>query len=318
MLRIVFFGTPDFAVPTLRALLESDHRVVGVVSQPDRPRGRGQHLQHTPVKAVAISAGVPVLQPARLKDESTLDQVRALDADLGVVVAYGRILPEALLAVPRLGLVNVHASLLPAWRGAAPIHRAVIAGDRETGITIMRVVKELDAGAMLARATLAIGPDETSAALEARLAPLGAALLVETLRRIEAGTVVEEPQDPARATHAPRLTREESPIDWARPAAELHNRVRGLQPWPTAVCAIDGRRLSVLAARPEPWPASTAPAEPGTVLDARGDRVVVACGEGTALALLAVQPEGRRVMRVRDYLAGHRLVAGARFTTPTA
>jgi len=318
MLRIVFFGTPEFAVPTLRALLASAHRVVGVVSQPDRPRGRGQQMQHTPVKAVALGAGLPVLQPTRLKDEETLAQLRALRADLGVVAAYGRILPEALLAIPRLGLINVHASLLPAWRGAAPIHRAVIAGDRETGVTIMRVVKELDAGAMLARAAVEIGPDDTSAQLEARLAPLGAALLVDTLAPLEAGTLVEVPQDSARATYAARLTREESPIDWARPAAEVHNRVRGLQPWPTALCAVEGRRVAVLASRPESWPAGRPHAEPGTVLEARADRFLVACGGASALALLTLQPEGRRAMGVRDYLAGHRLVAGTRLTTPAA
>jgi methionyl-tRNA formyltransferase len=318
MLRVVFFGTPRFAVPTLRALLESRHRVVGVVSQPDRPRGRGQVLQPTPVKAVALEAGLPVLQPTRLKAEETLAEVRALGADLGVVAAYGRILPDALLALPPRGLVNVHASLLPAWRGAAPIHRAVMAGDSETGVTIMRVVAELDAGAMLARARTPIGPDETSAQLESRLAELGAALLVETLDPLEAGTLVEEPQDASRATYAARLTREESPIDWSKPAGEIHNRVRGLQPWPTTVCVISGRRVAVLASRPEPDAMAAGALDPGTVIEARAERLVVACGRGSALALLILQPEGRRTMNTREFLSGHRVVPGTRCTAPPA
>jgi methionyl-tRNA formyltransferase len=259
-----------------------------------------------------------VLQPTRLKAEETLAEVRALGADLGVVAAYGRILPDTLLAVPPRGLVNVHASLLPAWRGAAPIHRAVMAGDSETGVTIMRVVAELDAGAMLARARIPIGPDETSALLEARLAELGAALLVETLDPLEAGTLVEEPQDASRATYAARLTRDESPIDWSKPAGEIHNRVRGLQPWPTAVCAIAGRRITVLASRPEPEPTAGGGLAPGTVVEARADRLVVACGQGSALALITLQPEGRRAMNTREFLSGHRILPGTRCTAPPA
>lgn len=315
MLRLLFFGTPDFAVPSLEALLASDHPVVGVITQPDRPRGRGQHVVAPPVKLAAAGCGIPVWQPTRLKDDLFLGQLRALEPDLGVVAAYGRILPDALLAVPRLGLVNVHASLLPKWRGASPVHRAVMSGQPETGVTIMRVVTELDAGPMLASATCAIGPDETSPELERRLAELGASLLRPVIEALEAGTLREVPQEHARATFAPRLTKDEGPIDWSLPAEAIRNRIRGLQPWPMASTWAAGKRLIVLGSRLADTRSAVDAIAPGTVIDARA-RLVVACGGRTALELTQVQPEGRRPMAAREFVAGHRLVPGTRLGPP--
>ena len=315
MLRLVFFGTPAFAVPSLEALIGSQHAVAGVVTQPDRPRGRGQKLCAPPVKDTALAHGLPVWQPERLKDEALLSELRRLAPDLGVVAAYGRILPETLLGLPRLGMINVHASLLPAWRGAAPVHRAVMAGETETGVTIMRVVRELDAGPVLMQVVRPVGPDETSAEVERDLARLGASLLVPAIAALEAGTAVEAPQDHSRATYAPRLTREESPIDWSAPAAVVHDRVRGLHPWPLAATWLDGARILVLRTRLLERPAGTSAAPAGSVLDTHG-RLIVACGEGTALEILELQPEGRRQMVAREFLAGRHLVPGARLTAP--
>jgi len=315
---IVFFGTPQFAVPTLQRLLDSTHTVAGVVTQPDRPRGRGHRVTDAPVKALAVERHIPVMQPDRLKPPDVADAMRAWQPDLGVVAAYGRIIPEHLLAIPRLGMINVHASLLPRYRGAAPVHRAVIDGESETGITIMRVVKELDAGAMFARATRPIGPDETSDVVEAALAELGANLLARVVEQIAAGTAREEPQDPARATYAPRLTKEEGLIDWSQPSSGIHNRVRGLYPWPHAYTFVDGARLIVLRSRVDPADLEgprdnedKAPALPGTIVGVTRDAIQVATGEGGQLAIVEVQPEGRRPMLVRDFLAGHPIRPGA-------
>ena len=244
-LRVVYFGTPGFAVPPLQALLRSRHQVVAVVSQPDRPKGRGQRTAATPTKELAVLCGVPVLQPTRLKDDVFLAELAALRPDLGVVAAYGRILPDALLALPPLGMINVHASLLPRYRGAAPVHRSVIAGDAETGVTIMRVVQELDAGPMIETATRRIDPDETSVEVERGLAELGAKILVGVVDRLADGPVTEIPQDHARATYAPKITRAEGSIDWSLPAAAIHNLVRGLQPWPLVSVSLDGVRCAI-------------------------------------------------------------------------
>jgi methionyl-tRNA formyltransferase len=316
MLRVVFFGTPEFAVPTLEALIASRHEVVGAITQPDRPRGRGQQLAEPPVKARARAADIPVWQPDRLKDDTWLAAIRGLRADVGVVAAYGKILPQVLLDIPPRGLLNVHASLLPRHRGASPIHRAVMEGDSETGITIMRVVLALDAGPMLARRARAIGPDETSEDVERDLAQIGAALLVETLDALETGTVVETPQDDARATFAPRLTKEEGLIDWSLPASALHDRVRGLRPWPQAFTFLDGRRIVVHRGRAAGVGPVAAETAPGTVVEAHADRLVVAAGAGTAFEILVLQPEGRRPMPTRDFLAGRRVEPGSRFGGP--
>jgi methionyl-tRNA formyltransferase len=333
-LRIVLFGTPAFAVPTLDALLTAaPHEVVGVVTQPDRPRGRGQKVSDAPVKARAIAAGLPVLQPERMKDEAFLQTLSSWDADLGVVVAYGRILTEAILAIPRLGMINVHGSLLPRYRGAAPVHRAIIDGDFSTGITIMRVVKALDAGPMLATDHRAIGPDETSEEVERALAQIGSRLLVGVVDQIARGQSRETSQDDALATYAHRLTKDDGIIDWAWPALRVHNLIRGLHPWPHALSFVQGKRVILRrSAIDTPGPERLQPGAdvgrglrdastlseagsdpPGTILEADGDRLIVATGNGL-LRLIEIQAEGKRPMGVREFLAGHRLIAGDRFT----
>jgi methionyl-tRNA formyltransferase len=310
---VVFFGTPQFAVPTLRRLLDSSHPVAGVVTQPDRPRGRGQKVSHGPVKALALERGIPVYQPDRLKPPDVADTLRGWQADLGVVAAYGRIIPEHLLTIPRFGMINVHASLLPKYRGAAPVHRAVIHGDDQTGVTIMRVVKELDAGGMFAKVTKPIGPTETSDVVEAALADLGADLLLTVVDQIASGTAREEPQDDTQATYAPRLTKEEGLIDWTQSASRIHNRVRGLYPWPHAYTFFNGTRLIVLQSAVATGSAGASASSPGAILRATSEAVHVATGDGE-LAILEVQPEGRRAMRVHDFLLGHRLVPGEAFS----
>ena len=308
-LRIVFFGTPEFAVPTLEGLLASRHVVVGAVTQPDRPRGRGQQVTASPVKTLALSRGVPVLQPEKMRDETFLAALRALDADLGVVAAYGRILTDTMLAIPRLGMVNVHASLLPRWRGAAPIHRAILAGDTTTGVTIMRVVRELDAGPMMATVREEIGPSQTTGALERILATRGAQVLIEIVERLAEGPVPEEPQPATGVTYADRITKEDAPIFWWRPAGEIHNQVRALNPWPLASTSVDGMRVLVVESEAGAE-AAPAGALPGTVLAAQGDRFVVAAGHGT-VQLLTLKPEGKRAMAAREFLAGHPVRPGA-------
>lgn len=306
-LRIVYFGTPGFAVPSLRALVESRHHVVALVSQPDRPKGRGHHVVPTPTKELANESSVPVMQPTRLRDEAFLGAIADYDADLGVVAAYGRILPDALLAIPRLGMINVHASLLPKYRGAAPIHRAVMAGDEVTGVTIMRVVAELDAGPMLATSERPIGMNETSVDVERDLANIGAAVLLDVVERLSQGRIEEVPQDDARATYAPKIEKTEGPIDWSLPARVIHNRVRGLQPWPMASANIAGLRC--LIHRTALTDAVTdAPA--ATIVEAAGDVVAVAAGAGSVLEIVSIQPEGRRAMSVREFLSARALRPG--------
>lgn len=308
-MRVAFFGTPAFAVPTLQHLLDSRHDVVAVVSQPDRPKGRGQKLQPTPTKATAASRGVPVLQPERIREETFLRAIADMHLDVGVVAAYGRILPESLLALPRLGMVNVHASLLPEYRGAAPVHRAVIDGRAETGVTIMRVVRELDAGAMMAAVRRPIGPDETSVEVEQALAHLGAPLLVSVVDRLAAGEATEVPQDDTLATYARKIEKSEGDIDWTLPAARIHNLVRGLQPWPLVSGWLEGRRF--LVHRTELSGVAT-DAPPGSVVDAGAGTLAVAGGDGRVLRIVQIQPEGKRVMSARDYLAGHHVPIGSR------
>jgi methionyl-tRNA formyltransferase len=306
-LRIVYFGTPAFAVPTLRALLATRHMVVALVSQPDRARGRGQHVTPTPTKAVALEAGVPVLQPLKLREQAFLSSIAGFDADLGVVAAYGRILPDALLGIPRLGMINVHGSLLPKYRGAAPVHRAVMAGETMTGITIMRVVTELDAGPMLAAATRPIGPDDTSVEVERDLSEIGAGSLIEVVDRLAQGPVVETPQDDRLATFAPKLEKSESPIDWELSAREIHNRVRGLQPWPMASTTIGGGRVLIHRTQ---LADDSVRADGGTIVAAHADALSVAAGNGAVLRLVVIQPEGRRAMTAREFLSGHKLQPG--------
>jgi len=309
-LRIVYFGTPTFAIPPLEALLSSRHRVVAVVSQPDRPRGRGQQLRPTPTRELAETRGVPVLQPPRIRDESFLRAIRDLAPDLGVVAAFGRILPDELLTIPRLGMINVHASILPRYRGAAPIQRAVLAGDEETGVTIMRVVSELDAGPTFGIERVPIGPAATSGEVEALVARAGAPLLLRVVEDLAAGRAVETPQDHQQATYAPKVTKAEGAINWSESAAAIHDKVRGLQPWPLASTHLEDeryviRRSAIHSAR------TTEP--PGAVVEAHGDTLSVACGDGSVLRILEIQPEGRRSMTAREFLAGRHLAPGDRF-----
>jgi len=313
-LRVVYFGTPGFAVPSLEHLFRSRHQVVGVVTQPDRPRGRGQQVSDGPVKALAKAAGLPVSQPERLARDQFESTLVGFAADIGVVAAYGKILPDWLLATPRLGLINVHASLLPRYRGASPIHRAVIAGDAETGVTIMRVVKALDAGAMLSTVRVPIGPDDTTTDVEAVLAVRGAELAVTTLDAIEAGTSTETPQDDSQATYAPKLTKTEGRVDWSQTSARVHNLVRGLWPWPHAFSYLREERLILHRSR---LSSRTSDASPGTIVAASAaDGLHVACGDGTAIELLDIQLEGKRVMSARDAMASRTLVPGAQFGSP--
>jgi len=312
-LRVAFFGTPGFAVPTLERLVHSLHPVVGVITQPDRPRGRGQHVTDGPVKGLAVALGLKVFQPEKLARDQFEFQLRSLNADIGVVAAYGKILPDWLLALPRFGLINVHASLLPKYRGASPVHRAVINGDPETGVTIMRVVKALDAGPMLATVTVPIGPDDTTTIIESLLAIRGADLLVKTLEAIENGTAHETPQDESQVTYAPKLAKGEGLIDWSRPATAIHNLVRGLWPWPHAFAYLGGVRYIVHRSR---LSSHAAMAAPGSVIVASAmEGLHVACGQG-ALELLDLQLEGKRVMNARDAMASKALTVGARFTNP--
>jgi methionyl-tRNA formyltransferase len=307
-LRVVFMGSPEFAVPCQDALLSTEE-VVAVVTQPDKPVGRGLAVQPPPVKLRAQAAGVPVMQPASVRKPPFLDELRALAPDVCVVVAYGKILPPEVLAVPKHGCLNVHASLLPKYRGAAPVQRAIIDGEPATGVTIMRIVKELDAGPMLASVRRPIGRAETSEEVERDLARLGAQLLVSTVDALADGAVTETPQDDAASTYAQRLTKEDGRIEWARPAVRIHNLIRGLHPWPHAYTRRGSERLIIRRAEPSPVSEDV---PPGTVLRASGDDLWVATGEGT-LRVIELQAEGKRAMPVREFLAGHHLVLGERF-----
>ena len=312
---IVFFGTPQFAVPTLLHLLDSRHSVAGVVTQPDRPRGRGQKIVDAPVKATAVARGLPVLQPDRLRDPAVMETMRQWQPDLGVVVAYGKLIPEELLRVPRHGMINVHASLLPKYRGAAPVPRAVIDGETVTGVTIMQVVGALDAGDMLAKLTRAIQPDDTSDAVERDLSEMGARLLLDVVDQIDAGSVSPEPQDDALSSYAPRLRKEEGLIDWSLRARAIHDRVRGLSPWPHAYTYLEGARIILLRTHVVGGNGERARAAvPGEVVEVTRDAIHVATGHGGAVAIDELQAEGRKPVKTRDFLAGRPVTPGARFT----
>lgn len=317
-LRIVFYGTPSFAATTLDRLLASAHDVVAVVTQPDRPRGRGRRMFPSAVKELAAAKELLVLQPERLTDETFRARLTACEHDLAVVAAYGRLLPEWLLGACAHGAINVHASLLPKWRGAAPVHRAIMAGETETGVTIIQLVKEMDAGPMLARRARPIEPSETSSAVEAALAEIGADLLVDTVDRIAAGTAVFEEQDHGLATLAPRLTKADGVLDWRRPAEAIHNQVRGLQPWPHASAALDGKRYLIHRTTLVMPPSDgSSPAEPpGTIVEAHLDSLIVAAGDDHSVAIHELQPEGGSRLSARAFLAGRPWRPGVRFDLP--
>ena len=303
-MKIVFMGTPDFAVPSLEALLKAGHQVCGVFSQPDKPVGRHQNkLCPTPVKAAALSHGLPVFQPESLRDGSALEQLRELAPELIVVAAYGRILPQEILDLPPMGCINVHSSLLPRYRGAAPINWAVVNGDSETGVTIMKVVPELDAGDILGQVSTPIDPEETVETLHDRLAGLGGELLVRVVEELAQGRSTATPQDAALVTYAPMLSRALSPIDWSKSAHAIHNQVRGLVPWPaTSTDIFGGDAVKVFSVTET---GESAGKEPGAVVRAGKDGIDVACGDGKVLRILELQAPGSRRMPAADYLRGH-------------
>lgn len=308
-MRIVFMGTPDFAVPSLDALLRSDDQVVGVVTQPDRPKGRGQTLTPPPVKVLALQHGLPVLQPEKMKDPAFLDALRAWQPELIAVTAFGRILPKIILELPPRGCVNVHGSLLPKYRGAAPIQWVVINGETETGITTMLMDEGMDTGPMLLTARVPIDPTDTGGSLAQKLAPIGGALLVETIRQLKAGTLVPHPQDHASATLAPMLKKEDGLIDWGLPATSIANRVRGLSPWPGAFTYSGGERWLLWTVAPTDLP--SAGSLPGSIVETRPDALLVATGD-TLLAIKEFQPANSRRMTLTQYLAGHAPPTGIR------
>ena len=301
-MKILFMGTPDFAVPSLQALIEAGHEIVGVFTQPDKPKNRGMKLQPPPVKVVAVDHDIPVFQPTKLRDGTALETIQGLAPDLIVVAAYGRILPQEILDYPKLGCINVHSSLLPKYRGSAPIHWAILNGDAESGVTIMNVVLELDAGDIISQAVTPIDPDETVENLHDRLADMGAKLLVDTVVAIENGTATRTPQQADLVTHAPMLSRALSPMDFTRPARELHNQVRGLIPWPAAVTELNGTRCKIFSTSVL---AETTGKAPGTVIAADKKGLKIACGGGTVLQINELQADGGKRLKAADYLRGH-------------
>lgn len=305
-MRILFMGTPDFAVASLRRLVEDGHEICGVFTQPDKPKNRGMKLTFSPVKEYALTQNLPVFQPLTMKDGTALETCRRLAPELIVVAAYGRILPEELLQVPPYGSINVHSSLLPKYRGAAPINWAILNGERETGVTIMYMAKELDAGDIIHVLKTPIDPEETAQELTERLALLGAQALSETVALLKEGKAVRTPQDHSAQTYAPMLSKALSPMDWNRPALALHNQVRGLIPWPCASTVLGGKQVKVFRTE---LGGKTA-AAPGTVVAAGKQGIEIACGDGQILRITQLQAEGGKRMAAADYLRGHSVQVG--------
>ena len=299
-LRIIFAGTPDFAARHLQALLNSEHEVVAVYSQPDRPAGRGQQLQASPVKQLAVQHDIPVYQPKSLKKAKAQAELAALNADLMVVVAYGLILPAVVLSTPKLGCINVHGSILPRWRGAAPIQRALWAGDAQTGVTIMQMDEGLDTGAMLSIATLPISQGDTSASLYEKLAEIGPKALLDALQDLPALQQKAVEQDNSQANYAEKLSKEEAQLDFTKPAVALEREIRAFNPWPVSYLQLGNQQLKIWQARVEPL---TQTATPGTVLKVDKKGIVIATGEG-ALVLEQLQPPGKKAMAVADFING--------------
>lgn len=304
-MRVVFMGTPEIAATCLEKIIADGFRVVGVYTQPDRPKNRGMKLAFSPVKEVALANGLPVYQPENFREDETVEQLRALQPDVIAVVAYGRILPQRVLDIPSQGCINIHASILPSYRGSAPYQWAVLDGLQETGVTAMYLCREMDAGDIIDVAKTPIGPDETAGELLDRLAVLGAQLLSTTLTGIENRTVTAVPQDRTQATYAPMLDKTMSPIDWTKTAQQVHNHVRGLNPWPVATAQLGGKRFkiyttAVVEGKPD--------AAPGTVLGLTKTGLQIACGEG-AVELRVLQAEGGKRMAAPDYFRGHPLEA---------
>ena len=303
-MRIVFMGTPDFAVASLRALCEGGYDVVGVFTQPDRPKGRGNKVVMTPVKEYAVSRGIPVFQPQHIRRDGLAD-LQALAPDLCVTAAFGQILSQAVLDVPPLGTINVHASLLPRHRGSAPINWAILQGDKEAGVTTMMTARGIDNGDMLLRATTPIAPGETAGELTERLSIMGASLLLDTLQALENGTLTRIPQDESAMTYDPMLNKDMGVLDWTRPAAEIVNRIHGLNPWPGCSTAIQGGRLKLLRAK-----TAEGSGAPGEILAADVKAgLIIACGSGAA-EIVQLQAPGGKPMNARDYLRGHAMAVG--------
>lgn len=309
------FGTGDFAVPTFRGLYESSHEVVALYTQPDRPTV-GRHQPHQPMKDLAISQGTPVHQPEKVNREESLAELSSMNADLYVVAAYGQILSRRFLSLPRLGTINVHASLLPKYRGAAPINYAILKGEVESGVTIIEVIPELDAGPMLGHVSLPIHPDETAGELEERLAESGAKLTLEVISEIERGVETREPQDESQVVYAPKLTKEMGLIDWSKSAKEIACHVRGMQPWPNPVTYLhqSGKRSRRFVIRRVATLNRPGVGSPGTIDEVSRDELVVSTGMG-AVSILAIQPDGKRTMSISEFLRGCQLSRGDRFSS---
>lgn len=302
-MNLVFMGTPAFAVPTLERMLESGHKVLAAYTQPDRPKGRGQAMAFSPVKECALRHALPLEQPERVRRPEVVAQLKTMQPDAMVVVGYGQIIPQAIIDIPRYGIINVHASLLPKYRGAAPIQWAIANGEQRTGVTTMRIDAGLDTGDMLLKWETEILPGENALELGARLASAGADLLDETLRGLEAGAIIPQPQDPTQATLAPILKKEDGLIDWGREAAEILHRMRGFVPWPGTYTSFRGQRFHIWNARP-----AAAAVAAGT-MEKRDRRLLAGCGNGTALELLEIQLEGRKRMDAAAFLNGNPLAA---------
>ena len=303
-MRLVFLGTPAFAVPTLERLVEAGHQVLAVLTQPDRPRGRGRETAAAPVKQAALQQGLTVYQPERVRRPEAVEYLRGLAPDAMVVVGYGQIIPQSVIDIPPLGILNVHASLLPKYRGAAPVQWAVTRGETRTGVTIMRIDAGLDTGDILRTAETEIGPEENAIELGERLSAMGAGLLVETLEDWAAGAIQPQKQETAQATYAPILKKEDGRIDWGLPAAAIHNRVRGFQPWPGAYTSFRRQTLNIWRSRVSAGPGTVGIASPGSFVSLKPP--MVAAGEG-ALELVEVQLEGRKRLSAADFANGQRL-----------
>lgn len=306
-MRIVYMGTPPFAVPPLQSLATAGHEIVGVVTRIDRPAGRGRVLTPPAVKVAAEQSGVPVFQPKRVREPASVAAIRAMGPDVIVVAAYGQILPREVLLLPKYGCVNIHASLLPAYRGAAPINWAIINGETRTGITIMQMDEGMDTGAVLAQESISIDPRETTGALTEKLSRIGGRLLVDALSRIESGGLTAVPQDNSKASMAPLLKKEDGLIDWTMSARDIHNRVRGLSPWPGAHGYLDGKLIKILATE-----AAEGSGEPGTLYEQDRDSLAIGAGSGL-LHVVTIQPEGKKPMTAAEFLRGHRGAVGKKF-----
>ncbi len=313
-MRIIFMGTPDFSVPALKALAGAGHQVVLCVTQPDRQKGRGKHVSFPPVKEAALSLGIPVLQPERIKDAVWQEELKKYPADIGVVIAYGQILPKSILTLPALGCVNVHASLLPKYRGASPIQQSIIDGENVTGVTVMQMDEGLDTGDMIAKVRVPIGEDETGGSLHDKLALAGAKLLLEALEDLEKGKALFEKQKNEDATYVGMLKKESGRIDWSKSAAEIQRLVRGLNPWPSAYTGLQGKTLKIWEAKvlPEPGDESREkePSLPGQIVRLEKDAITVATGSGY-LQITSLQLEGKKRMDAGAFLRGYALSPGA-------